>query len=179
MGLPNMLLRACVCVCVHTCELLECRYENNWALVDVCRHFSALCVCGTLWSSVRLFFCVYCTFVNQTIDEEGLSVPIFPWLLWSANQNFHMRDAANHEVNTNQTVEPSDQTGLKNIIVIILELSSEERRGGGGRGGAVLPEEEMFVKNLSGQTRHCGILPSHERSLNPDKDTRVRGERGD
>lgn len=35
----------------------------------------------------------------------------------------------------------------------------------------------MFVKNLPGQTRHCGILPSHERSLNPDKDTRVRGVR--
>lgn len=49
-------------------------------------------------------------------------------------------------------------------------------RGGGG-GGAVLPEEEMFVKNLSGQMRHCGSLPSHERSHNPDKETRVRGER--
>lgn len=35
----------------------------------------------------------------------------------------------------------------------------------------------MFVKNLPGQTRHCGILPSHEQSLNPDKDTGVRGER--
>lgn len=130
-----------------------------------------------LWDTVVQckVFCVYCTFNNQTIDEEGLSVPIFPWLLWSTNQNFHMKDAANHEVNINQTVEPSDQTGLKNLIVIILELSSKERGGG----GAVLPEEEMFVKNLSGQTRHCGILPSHERSLNPDKDTRVRGERGD
>lgn len=39
----------------------------------------------------------------------------------------------------------------------------------------------MFVKNLPGQTRHCGILPSHEQSLNPDKDTGVRREeeRGD
>ena len=49
--------------------------------------------------------------------------------------------------------------------------------GGGGGGGAVLPEEEMFVKNLPGQMRHCGSLPSHERSHNPDKETRVRGER--
>ncbi len=49
-------------------------------------------------------------------------------------------------------------------------------RGGGG-GGAVLREDEMFVKNLSGQMRHCGSLPSHERSHNPDKETRVRRER--
>lgn len=34
----------------------------------------------------------------------------------------------------------------------------------------------MFVKNLPGQMRHCGSLPSHERSHNPDKETRVRGE---
>ncbi|CAB1415806.1 unnamed protein product [Pleuronectes platessa] len=42
------------------------------------------------------------------------------------------------------------------------------------RAGAVLPEEEMFVKNLPGQMRHCGRVPSHERSHNPDKDTRSR-----
>lgn len=34
----------------------------------------------------------------------------------------------------------------------------------------------MFVKNLPGQMRHCGSLPSHERSHNPDKETRAREE---
>lgn len=32
----------------------------------------------------------------------------------------------------------------------------------------------MFVKNLPGQTRHCGTLPSHERK--PQSRQRVRGE---
>lgn len=31
------------------------------------------------------------------------------------------------------------------------------------------------MKNLPGQMRHCGSLLSHERSHNPDKETRVRG----
>lgn len=28
----------------------------------------------------------------------------------------------------------------------------------------------MFVKNLPGQIRHCGSLPPHERSHDPDKE---------
>lgn len=58
------------------------------------------------------------------------------------------------------------------IKEIILAMTSEKEEE---EGGAVLPEEEMFVKNLPGQMRHCGSLPSHERSHNPDKET--RGER--
>lgn len=33
----------------------------------------------------------------------------------------------------------------------------------------------VFVKNLPGQMRHCGSLLSHERSHNPDKETRGEG----
>ena len=81
-------------------------------------------------------------------------------------------------MNINQTVEPSDRAGLEdNSNYLGLEQLGEGKGGGGG--GAVLSEEEMFVKTLPGQTRHCGILPSHEQSFNPDKDTRVRGERRD
>lgn len=75
-------------------------------------HVSAVCVCmcACVDAVVRLSsFVLTAPFNNHTIDEEGLSVPIFPWLLWPANQSVHMRDAANHEVNINQTVEPSDQ----------------------------------------------------------------------
>ena len=80
---------------------------------------------------------------------------------------------------------------MKEIILIVLDLSSDVCVCvcvcmcvrvcvcvcACDQAGAVLPEEEMFVKNLPGQMRHCGRVTSHERSHNPDKDTRVRGER--
>lgn len=57
-------------------------------------------------------------------------------------------------------------------------MSSWTWGGGGGLCVRVRYVRGVFVKNLPGQMRHCGSLLSHERSHNPDKETRVEGRGG-
>ena len=137
-------LSASECVCLSVCMCGCAVYNNRWGgqicgYLCACAYIwaiwmqirkslgvgtsdhpyqSCVCMCVALSGPLIFFFFFFlfltAPFNNHTIDEEGLSVPIFPQLLrdWPIRKSTWETQPIMRWIST--TVEPSNHVGLEN-----------------------------------------------------------------